>query len=278
MKQTQTQTLPKRFGMAIDLDKCTGCGSCMVSCFAENNVSFRQDETNKLLSITWLRVYKITNNKKFPHTDVAYIPRPCQHCAGQHEGHSPCVSVCPATATDYSIYTGIVSQIYTRCFGCRYCMAACPYHARYFNWWDPIWPTGMERYLSPSVSPRMRGVVEKCTFCFHRYQRARDKAFIEGKREIRENEYQTACAQACPSGAIVFGDLNNPRHEVHRIVQPKPENFYKSSNPRAFRLLERLGTDTKVYYLSSRQWVREAGDNYLTEEQPGAIGPPRGAH
>jgi menaquinone reductase, iron-sulfur cluster-binding subunit len=278
MKQTQTQTLPKRFGMAIDLDKCTGCGSCMVSCFAENNVPFRQDETNKLLSITWLRVYKITNNKKFPHTDVAYIPRPCQHCAGQHEGHSPCVSVCPATATDYSIYTGIVSQIYTRCFGCRYCMAACPYHVRYFNWWDPIWPTGMERYLSPNVSPRMRGVVEKCTFCFHRYQLARDKAYIEGKRDIRENEYQTACAQACPSGAIVFGDLNNPRHEVHRIVQPNPENFYKSPNPRAFRLLERLGTDTKVYYLSSRQWVREAGDNYLAEEQPGAIGPPRGAH
>jgi menaquinone reductase, iron-sulfur cluster-binding subunit len=117
---------------------------------------------------------------------VCYIPRPCQHCAGQHEGHSPCVSVCPATATDYSLYTGIVSQIYTRCFGCRYCMAACPYHVRYFNWWDPVWPTGMERYLSPNVSPRMRGVVEKCSFCFHRYQLARDKAYTEGKREIRE--------------------------------------------------------------------------------------------
>jgi menaquinone reductase, iron-sulfur cluster-binding subunit len=276
MKQTQTQHRPKRYGMAIDLDKCTGCGSCMVACFAENNVPFRQDETNKLLSITWLRVYRITNHKKFPHTEVCYIPRPCQHCAGQHEGHSPCVSVCPSTATDYSIYTGIVSQIYTRCFGCRYCMAACPYHVRYFNWWDPVWPTGMERYLSPNVSPRMRGVVEKCSFCFHRYQLARNKAYTEGKREIREQEYQTACAQACPAGAIVFGDLNESRHAVHRIVQPDPDNHYKARNPRAFRLLERLGTDTKVYYLSSREWVREAGDNYLADEQPGALGPPRG--
>lgn len=276
MKETQTQHRPKRYGMAIDLDKCTGCGSCMVACFAENNVPFRQDETNKLLSISWLRVYKVTNHKKFPDTEVCYFPRPCQHCAGQHEGHSPCVSVCPSTATDYSIYTGIVSQIYTRCFGCRYCMAACPYHARHFNWWDPIWPTGMERYLSPNVSPRMRGVVEKCSFCFHRYQLARDKAFIEGKRELRENEYQTACTQACPAGAIVFGDLNDPSHAVHRIVRPNFDNHYKAQNPRAFRLLERLGTDTKVYYLSSREWVREAGDNYLADEQPGALGPPRG--
>lgn len=278
MKQTQSQQRPKRYGMAIDLDKCTGCGSCMVACFAENNVSFKQDETNKLLSITWLRVYKITNGKPFPDTEVCYIPRPCQHCAGQHEGHSPCVSVCPATATDYSLYTGIVSQIYTRCFGCRYCMAACPYHARYFNWWDPIWPEGMERSLSPNVSPRMRGVVEKCSFCFHRYQLARDKAYLEGKRPIREEEYQTACTQACPSGAIVFGDLNDPTHEVHRIVQPDFGNHYKARNPRAFRLLERLGTDTKVYYLSSREWVQRGGDNYLENEAPGTIGAPRGAH
>jgi len=274
MKQTQTQTQhrPKRYGMAIDVDKCTGCGSCMVACFSENNVPFKQDETDKLLSITWMRVYKISNHQKFPDAEVAYIPRPCQHCAGQHEGHPPCVSVCPATATDYSEETGIVSQIYTRCFGCRYCMAACPYHARYFNWWDPVWPAGMEKSLSPNVSPRMRGVVEKCSFCFHRYQQARDKAYAEGRREIREEEYQTACTQACPAGAIVFGDLNNPEHLVHQIVKPDLEHHYRSQNPRAFRLLERLGTNTKVYYLSSREWVRKAGDNYLPGEPVGLHG------
>ena len=99
MTQTQTQQdhRPKRYGMAIDLDKCTGCGACMVACFSENNVPFREDETDKLLSITWMRVYQITNGEKFPNTEICYIPRPCQHCAGQHEGHSPCVPVCPAT-------------------------------------------------------------------------------------------------------------------------------------------------------------------------------------
>jgi menaquinone reductase, iron-sulfur cluster-binding subunit len=233
-----------------------------VACFSENNVSFKTDESDKRLSITWMRVYKLTNGKPFPHTEECYLPRPCQHCAGQHEGHSPCVSVCPATATDYSRETGIVSQIYTRCFGCRYCMAACPYHARYFNWWDPVWPEGMERYLSPKVSPRMRGVVEKCSFCFHRYQAARDKAFLQGTKEVKEADYQTACTQACPAGAIVFGDLNNPDHRIHQIVQPDMHHGYKSTNKLAFRLLERLGTNTKVYYLSSREWVRRAGDNY----------------
>jgi ferredoxin len=115
MKHAQTQHRPKRYGMVIDLDKCTGCGACMVACFSENNVSFRADESDKRLSITWMKVYKVTNGESFPDTEVCYFPRPCQHCAGQHEGHSPCVSVCPATATDYSRETGIVSQIYTRC-------------------------------------------------------------------------------------------------------------------------------------------------------------------
>ncbi len=177
------------------------------------------------------------------------------HCEG-HGGHPPCVSVCPAVATDYSDETGIVSQIYSRCFGCRYCMAACPYHARYFNWWDPVWPDGMEKYLSPNVSPRMRGVVEKCSFCYHRYQLAKEKAFIEGKREVEEDEYQTSCAQACPARAITFGDLNNPEHSVYK----------EKKNPNGFRLLERLGTNPKIYYVSSREWVRRAGDNYLKSE------------
>ena len=138
-------------------------------------------------------------------------------------------------------------------------MAACPYHARYFNWWDPVWPEGMEKMLSPKVSPRMRGVVEKCSFCFHRYQAAKDKAYYEKRREIEEDEYQTACAQACPAGAITFGDLNNKSHTVYKLK--------KSRN--AFRLLERLGTNPKVYYLSNRAWVRRQADNYLPHEETG---------
>ena len=277
MKNEHNNHKAHKFGMLINLDKCTGCGACMVACMAENNVPFKKDETNKLDSITWLHLYKLTNKKPFPDTEICYLPRPCMHCEGSH-GHSPCVSVCPATATDYDHKTGIVSQIYTRCFGCRYCMGACPYHARYFNWWDPVWPEGMEEYLSPNVSPRMRGVVEKCSFCFHRYQLAMDKAYLE-EREIEEHEYQTSCTQACPAGAITFGDLNNPDHEVHKLVKPAKHGGRPQAK-HVFRLLERLGTNPKVYYLSSKEWVRRLGDNYLESEKTGDIGhhAPKGNH
>jgi len=259
MKKSPDHTNEKRFGMVIDLDKCTGCGSCMVACYAENNVPYKhEDESNKLDSINWIQVYKFTNNKPYPDTEICYLPMPCMQCDGEGKhGHSPCVSVCPAVATDYDYSTGIVSQIYTRCFGCRYCMAACPYHARKFNWWDPVWPADMEKYLSPNVSPRMRGVVEKCSFCFHRYQLARDMAYYEGRKEIEENEYQTACAIACPTDAIMFGDLNNHSHAVYKLKK----------SPKAFRLLESLDTNPKVYYLSSKKWVRKAGDNVDKEIQ-----------
>ena len=102
----------------------------------------------------------------------------------------------------------------------------------------------------------MRGVVEKCTFCHHRLMRAKTQAYAEGRRELEEGEYITACAEACPVQAITFGDLNNPNHKVSKLAK----------SPRAFRLLERLGTEPKVYYLSSKEWVRRMADNYLPEE------------
>ena len=118
----------------------------------------------------------------------------------------------------------------------------------------------------------MRGVVEKCSFCFHRYQLARDKAFNEDRRVLAEEDYQTACTQACPAGAIVFGDLNNPDHAVHQIAKPDWHHHGRPKNPEVFRLLERLGTNTKVYYLSSREWVHKAGDNYQVMNKPGSHG------
>ncbi len=259
-----------RYGMVIDVDKCTGCGACSVACMSENNVGVLHDETDKIKSITWLRVYQIDNGKPFPDTEVAFFPRPCMHCQGGESGtpgqgffqedtdpdaaHTPCVSVCPATATDYDDATGIVSQIPTRCIGCRYCVAACPYHARYFNWYDVPWPKGTPRALSPFVSPRMRGVVEKCTFCYPRLQQAKNKTFLDGS-EVGEMDYQTACTEACPSGAITFGQLQDPGHKVHKLIK----------TDHAFRMLEKLGTNPKVYYTSKRKWVRMLADNHLSQ-------------
>jgi molybdopterin-containing oxidoreductase family iron-sulfur binding subunit len=114
----------------------------------------------------------------------------------------------------------------------------------------------MKNYLNPDVSVRMRGVVEKCSFCYHRFQRARNQAYVEGRRDLEEDEYQTACTQACPAGAITFGDLQNPEHKVSKLKK----------NPNAFRLLERLGTNTKVYYVSERDWVRKAGNVFTGRE------------
>ena len=125
-----------------------------------------------------------------------------------------------------------------------------------FTWWDPVFPKGMENYLSPDVSVAMRGVVNKCTFCNHRYQRAKDRAFMEERRDLKEGEYNTACAEACPTQAITFGNLKNPQSPVAKL----------SKSPLAFRLLEKLGSQPKVYYLTSQEWIRKQGDHYLEKE------------
>jgi len=232
-----------RFGMVIDLDRCNGCGACMVACAVENNVAVPPASAGPRKGITWMRVYRMDNGEDFPRCRSVYVPMLCQHC----EHHTPCIRVCPQNAVDIDPETGIVGQVPERCLGCRYCMAACPYHARYFNWWDPHWPDGMEKTLNPDVSTRMRGVVEKCNFCHGRLHAARAKAAAAGRREIDPDDYRPACVEACPGRALQFGDLNDPTSEVARL----------SRSRRAFRLLEQLGTGPKVYYLSSQDWVHE---------------------
>ncbi len=243
-----------KWGMVIDIDKCTGCGACIVACQAENNIPPSTSSFDRLRSLHWLIVYKLSNGKKFPNHDIAYLPRPCMQC-----GNPSCAAVCPVIATTKDEEGGIVSQIYPRCIGCRYCMISCPYHARVFNWYDPVWPKGMEKTLTPYVSTRPRGVVEKCTFCHHRFQEAKQKARAQGKDplNLEEDAYIPACAEVCPTGAITFGDLNNPQHQVNKLA--------KSKN--AFRLLERLGTEPQVYYLSEREWVRKQGDNHIQQQK-----------
>jgi molybdopterin-containing oxidoreductase family iron-sulfur binding subunit len=174
------------------------------------------------------------------------------HC----EHDTPCVKVCPQQAVDIDKATGIVMQMPQRCLGCRYCMTACPYHARYFNWWDPSWPPGMEKSLSPGVAVRMRGVVEKCNLCHARLHAAKEKAAAAGEREINSADYIPACVEACPTSAIHFGNLADPSDPVTK----------EAHSPDAFRLLARLGTEPKVYYRSKEAWVKALAEPNSPQE------------
>jgi len=228
--------MPK-WAMVIDLDKCTGCQACVVACKAENNIPFSDPEQAALgRSIAWIEVMTMIEGD-YPQVKTRFIPRPCMQC-----DNPPCTKVCPVYAT-YKNEDGLVAQIYARCIGCRYCTNACPYTVKYFNWFEPSWPSEMQRSLNPDVSTRPKGVVEKCTFCNHRLQKAREVARAE-KRDLREGDYEPACVQTCPAGAMYFGDLDDPQSKVRQL----------SKSSRAFKLLEDLGTEPKVIYLTEGDW------------------------
>lgn len=222
-----------RYGMAIDLDRCTGCQACVVACKVENNVPFSSPaEAERGREVAWIQVLA-TFEGEFPHVRARFMPVLCMHC-----DVPPCVPVCPTGATYKSEPTGIIAQIYPQCIGCRYCAVACPYSIKFFNWYEPEWPPEMRTGLSPDVSVRTKGVIEKCTFCSHRLHKAREAARVEN-REMRDGDYVTACQEVCPTRAITFGDLDDPESRVARLVK----------SGRAFRLREELGTEPKVYYL-----------------------------
>lgn len=218
------------WGMVIDLDRCTGCQACVMACKAENNVpAVGAREAALGRTISWMQVLTEEDETR-PGEVKRFLPRPCLQC-----DDPPCTKVCPVYAT-YRNPEGIVAQIYARCIGCRFCMAACPYNAKYFNWrvYQKEGPG-----QNPDVSVRPKGVVEKCTFCHHRLQKARERALAE-RRDLAPGEYVPACAEACPARAITFGDLSDPGSEVSRLAR----------SPRAFRLQEELGTKPKVIYLT----------------------------
>ena len=226
-----------RWGMVIDLDKCSACQACVVACQVENNVPFIEEkEFRRSRAISWMKIMRETEGS-YPNVKVRYLPRPCMQC-----DNPPCTRVCPVRAT-FLNEEGIVAQVYARCIGCRFCVAGCPYTVKYFNWYafhDRI-PETLTRSDNPDVSIRPKGVVEKCTFCHHRLQKAKDRAAVEN-RELRDGDYIPACAEACPSQAITFGDLSDPKSAVAR----------QGRSARAFRLMEELGTKPKVIYLAER--------------------------
>lgn len=222
----------RRWGMVIDLDRCTACQACVVACSVENNQMLGSPEEAALgRIIRWLKILPNTE-KEGAHIRQTLIPMPCQHCEDP-----PCARVCPTSAT-FMNPEGIVGQVYDRCIGCRYCVNACPYTCKFFNWGEPQWPREVAMPFNPDVSVRYKGVVEKCLFCHHRLQRAGDRARREN-RSLKEGDYVPACAVACPAQAIVFGDFNDPDSQASKWA----------SSPRAFRILEELGTRPKVLYL-----------------------------
>lgn len=265
-----------RWGMTIDLNSCIGCGSCVVSCHIENNVPVvGKTEVMRARDMHWLRIdryYSSETSKKsakeagqgkidmylameVPSADnpqVVFQPMLCQHC-----NHAPCETVCPVLATSHS-NEGMNMMTYNRCVGTRYCANNCPYKVRRFNWFNY---TANERFsqvnpaqddlgkmvLNPDVVVRSRGVMEKCTFCVQRTQEAKLQAKKQ-QRPLKDGEVRTACAQACPTDAITFGDLNDTESMVSKT----------RLNERSYFCLEQIGTMPSVSYLTK---VRNAGES-----------------
>jgi molybdopterin-containing oxidoreductase family iron-sulfur binding subunit len=221
-----------KWAMAIDLDRCNGCGACAVACQAENNIPVVGEKDVAMgRNMQWLRIERYIEGE-YPDVKVRFLPVMCQHCEV-----APCESVCPVYAT-YHNPEGLNVQVYNRCIGTRFCGNNCPYSVRSFNWWDPSFSPAAENQLNPDVSVRARGIMEKCTFCIQRIRRGKDNAKDEN-RVVKDGDILPACAQTCPTGAITFGDINDPESRVREMAESR----------RAKRLFEDKGTRPSVYYL-----------------------------
>ncbi len=259
-------TVGHHFNLSIDLNACTGCGACVIACHSENNVPVvGKDEVRKFRDMHWLRVdryyssadtfaqekedlenlgtfetFTDVETASYDNPEVAFQPVMCQHC-----NHAPCETVCPVAATSHG-RQGQNQMAYNRCVGTRYCANNCPYKVRRFNWFlynkndefDYNMNNDLGRMvLNPDVVVRSRGVMEKCSMCIQKTQ----KTILDAKREgrvIKDGEFQTACSQACDTGAIVFGDVNDKDSEVLKLKE----------NNRMYHMLGDLGTKPNVMY------------------------------
>jgi molybdopterin-containing oxidoreductase family iron-sulfur binding subunit len=223
--------------MAVDLDKCTGCSACVVACHAENNIpTVGAQQAGRGRAMHWIRVERYWEGE-FPEARLKFRPVLCQHCDA-----APCEAVCPTYASHHT-EEGLNAQVYNRCIGTRYCGNACAYNVRFFNFFHPEWEKPLNLQLNPDVSLREVGIMEKCTFCVQRIKAAKTAAKAEN-RAIADGTLQPACAQACPTTAIVFGDLSDPESRVARLAK----------SPRGTKLLEDLGAEPKVTYLQRQEW------------------------
>ncbi len=261
------------WGMAIDLNTCTGCGACVVACNVENNVAIvGKDEVIRRREMHWLRIDRYYSSeaeagdylgleKASENPEVVFQPMMCQHC-----NNASCETVCPVAATTHST-EGLNQMVYNRCIGTRYCANNCPYKVRRFNWFkyhdnqqfyqsNPAMNTDLGRMvLNPDVTVRSRGVMEKCSFCVQRIQAGKLTAKKE-RRTVKDGEITTACSAACSTGAIIFGDMNDDDSRLSKLlkIERDPKRKYgidkTAANPRAYRVLEDIGVKPNIFYLT----------------------------
>jgi MoCo/4Fe-4S cofactor protein with predicted Tat translocation signal len=253
------ESLGLKWGMSIDLNSCTGCGACSIACQAENNVSVvGKKQVLKVHDMHWLRIdryYTSTTNQPFDSDTIQtmYMPMMCQHC-----DNAPCENVCPVNASNHSS-EGVNQMAYNRCIGTRYCANNCPFKVRRFNWrdWngadsfaDNLYEDGRRddinsdltrMVLNPDVTVRGRGVIEKCSMCAQRTQAAKTKAKQEN-RVLADGDAVSACAQACPTNAIVFGNVNDHESEIYKVRN-------SNNKERLYYALEELHILPNVNYL-----------------------------
>ena len=258
------------WGLAIDMNSCIGCGACTIACQVENNVSVvgKQEVLNRR-EMAWIRIDRYysspegaSSNKELEQAadnpEVIFQPMMCQHC-----NNAPCETVCPVAATTHSS-EGLNQMTYNRCIGTRYCANNCPYKVRRFNWFkyhdnkefaavnvaqnDDLG----KMVLNPDVTVRARGVIEKCSMCVQRIQAGKLTAKKEG-RKVEDGDINTACATACPTDAIVFGDMNNPESKITKLLQIEDQGDAASkevNEERAYHVLEYLNVNPNVWYFT----------------------------
>ncbi len=239
------------WGMYVDLNGCIGCGACQVACIAENNVPVvGKREVARHHEMTWMRIDRYYYGD-YENPNVVYQPMMCQHC-----DNAPCENVCPVAATNHSS-EGLNQMTYNRCIGTRYCANNCPYKVRRFNWLDyttadlfpsnefeingeeiPFGADNLTRMvLNPDVTVRSRGVIEKCSFCVQRIQEGKLTAKRENRRLV-DSDVRSACQTACPTGAISFGDMNDPEAPISQ----------KMKSALAYKVLEEINVLSSVHY------------------------------
>jgi anaerobic selenocysteine-containing dehydrogenase/Fe-S-cluster-containing dehydrogenase component len=230
---TDQQYPANRWGMAVDVDACVGCGACVVACVAENNVPVvGKAEAAYGRQIQWLRVERWLEDGKPVRSPNFFMPMFCQHCEV-----APCEPVCPVFAA-YRTEEGLNGQVYNRCVGTRYCGNNCPYHVRRFNWYNYDFPAPLDVQLNPDVTVRQLGIMEKCTMCIQRIVAGKDRA-RDAQRPVRDGDIVTACQQTCPTQAITFGNLKDAGSAVSTLAHA----------PRAYAVLDEIGTRPGVTYL-----------------------------